>query len=635
MTFGATPAPMSRGTNDVAFRVWAPGARTVEIEVCRSGAAPLVAPLTPDDRELFSASVPAAPGDRYRIRRDDGPLWPDPASRFQPDGVHGASEIIDADAFAWTDAGWRGRPMRDFVIYELHVGTFSASGTFDGVREHLRDLVDLGVTAIELMPIAAFPGRWNWGYDGAALFAPSERYGRPDDLRRLVDAAHAAGISVLLDVVYNHLGPDGAYLAAFAPAVLRSDRDGPWGGALDLDPASGAMLREFFVANAVHWVREYHLDGLRLDATHAIVDGEPSSFVAEVRREVHAAAPGRSVVVIAEDDRNLATIVAPASSGGWNLDGVWADDFHHFVHGHLTGEREGYYADFDGDTASLASAIRDGWFYQGQMSPRLGRPRGTSPAGIPHERFVIATQNHDQVGNRPRGERLNHLVDAQAFVAATAACVLSPETPLLFMGQEWAATSPFQFFTDHAEPLGSQVVEGRQREFASFSSFADRRTIPSPQDPETFNRSKLRWDERQTDAHQRVLSATRLLLRVRREISTSLRHLAAAVAIDGGSLALVYGDGAGQLAHTFIVRLSGRGSTEIDLTASVRTKGRGDEGTGARPDDETWHVMWSTRPIVSGERDSSAVLVRGQRLSVMFAGPGAVMFSRRINEGCG
>jgi maltooligosyltrehalose trehalohydrolase len=453
--FGAVVGP-----DGVRFTLWAPTAQTARAEVERPTGAPLGIPLARGTGGLFEAHTgDATAGDRYRLRIDDQPAWPDPASRFQPDGVHGPSEIVDPSAFVWSDAAWTGRALDELVVYELHVGTFTEAGTFQGVIDRLPELGRLGVTEIELMPVAAFPGRWNWGYDGGALYAPSATYGRPDDLRRLVDAAHGLGLAVLMDVVYNHLGPDGAYLAAFAPTIFAA-HDSPWGGGLDfVDPDS--LLGDFFADNAAHWIREYHIDGLRLDATHAIHDEPVASFPGRVARTARAAAPGRTVLVIAEDSRNLDLIVRGPAEGGQALDAVWADDFHHQVRRHVAGDRDGYYADFGGTMPDLVATMRRGWFYCGQQAPFFGGPRGTDPTGIPLERFVICIQNHDQVGNRAMGERLHHQIDPEAYLAASVLLLLAPETPLLFMGQEWAASSPFQFFTDHDEPLGQLVTEGR------------------------------------------------------------------------------------------------------------------------------------------------------------------------------
>ncbi|HXH06040.1 MAG TPA: malto-oligosyltrehalose trehalohydrolase, partial [Vicinamibacterales bacterium] len=514
--FGAVPVD-----GGARFRVWAPGARAVTV-VVETGAAAGEHALAREPDDTFTAVVGGArPGDRYRLRRDGGPPMPDPASRFQPEGVHGPSEIVDPAAFEWHDTDWPGVAAGDLVLYELHVGTFTPEGTFAAAAARLPYLRDLGVTAIELMPVADFPGRRNWGYDPAALFAPARCYGPPDDLRRLVDTAHALGLAVHLDVVYNHLGPDGAYLAAFSPPFFTDRHRSPWGAGVNLDGPGSAMVRRFLIENALHWLHEYHIDGLRLDATHALADDGPRHFLAELASAVHAAARGRPALVIAEDSRNLAVLVREPDEGGWGLDGVWADDFHHVVRVMLAGDRDGYYADYEGTTAELAATLRDGWLYQGRMSRYLGAPRGSDPRGVPKRKFVIAIQNHDQVGNRAFGDRLHHAIDPAAYRAASALLLLAPETPLLFMGQEWAATTPFLYFTDHGPELGARVSAGRRREFARFAAFRDERArarIPDPQAESTFLASRLRWEEPERPPHGAVLRLYRRLLALRREL---------------------------------------------------------------------------------------------------------------------
>jgi maltooligosyltrehalose trehalohydrolase len=615
--FGARP-----DDGGAEFTLWAPGADAVELAIDRAGRSTVTTRLTQTDDGLWTASVDgAAAGDRYRLRRDDRPFWPDPASRSQPEGVHGPSEVVDPDAFAWTDSEWS-RPDRSLVIYELHVGTFTPDGTFDGVVSRLPYLRDLGITAIELMPIAEFPGRWNWGYDGAALFAPCHRYGRPDDLRRLVDRAHAFGLAVLIDVVYNHLGPDGAYLAAFAPGVIRGDRDSPWGGGLDVEPTTGARLRQFFIANAVHWVREYHADGLRLDATHAIVERGDQTFVAELTDAVRAAVPQRQVLIVAEDDRNLSAIVRPRGEGGWGLDAVWADDFHHQVHVLTTGERDGYFSDFSGTTADLATTVREGWFYRGAYAPYFGGPRGSETAGIPRDRFVICLQNHDQIGNRARGDRLHHLIGLDTYAAASTLWLLAPETPLLFMGQEWAALTPFQYFTDHAEPLASQVVEGRRREFRAFASFGDGEAaaaIPSPQDAATFERSGLRWDELDRDPHDQMVAVYRALLQLRQDMHASGVSLASVDAPDDWTVVLHHQDRQGQPSHLTIVRLGGRDPLpdSPERLAPFRSIGAPTDG---------WTIVFETQTVLMARPTRPASL---GELPDRVDGPGAIVLARR------
>ena len=500
--FGAVPH--SGGTR---FRVWAPSARRAALVLDGH-----TAEMRRQPDGVFEADVPGVgPGARYRVRLDGGAPFPDPASRFQPEGVHGPSEVVDPGAFAWQDAGWRGVAQRDLVFYELHVGTFTPEGTFDGARHRLADLRDLGVTAVELMPVADFPGDRNWGYDPAALWAPSRAYGRPDDLRQFVDEAHRLGLAVFLDVIYNHLGPDGAYAAAFMP-VFTQKHATPWGQAVNLDDAGSAGVRAFFVANALHWLREYHLDGLRLDATHALADDSDPHFLAELADAV-AALPGPARVLVAEDERNLDRLLLPRPEG-YGLDAVWADDLHHQVRNALAGDAAGYYADFAGTTAAdLATTLRQGWFFDGRPKPTTGEPRGTSTKRIRPEQCVVCIQNHDQIGNRPTGDRLTESVTPAEYRAASALLLLAPELPLLFMGQEWAASAPFQFFTDHNAELGPLVSAGRAAEFKDFLDGGVE--VPDPQDEATFRRSRLDWDERERPGHAHTLALYRALLALR------------------------------------------------------------------------------------------------------------------------
>jgi maltooligosyltrehalose trehalohydrolase len=430
--------------------------------------------------------------------------------------VHGPSQVVDPRAYHWADGAWAGLPLEALVFYELHVGTFTPQGTYDGVRERLPYLRDLGITAIELMPLGDFPGRWGWGYDGAALFAPAHTYGRPDDLRRLVDDAHGLGLTVFLDAVYNHFGPDGAYAVAAAPEFLSSRHQTPWGPAVNFDGDAAGAVRAFFIENALHWLCEYHFDGLRLDATQTLIDDGPRHFLAELVAAVRAAG-GRPRILIAEDNRNLALLVGSPEQGGYGLDAVWSDDYHHQVRAILTGEQSGYFVDFTRATADLATIIRRGWLYTGQMSPHFGGPRGTDPGGIPARRFIHFIQNHDQIANRPAGDRLSLVITPAAYRALSALLLCAPQTPLLFMGQEWAASTPFLYFTDHAGDLGRQVSRGRRQEFAAFLGFGD--AVPDPQHPETFARSRLDWDERAAGVHAGTLRCYRDLLEWRRRLS--------------------------------------------------------------------------------------------------------------------
>src|SRR5690554_1834785 len=494
------------------FRVWSPLAQSLDVVIRGKSHR-----MSPTERGYLEIHVPkAGDGDLYRIRLNGDHEFPDPASRYQPQGVHGPSEIVDPAGYSWRDDAWMKIPRDDLVFYELHVGTFTPKGTFDGVRSRLDYLKGLGVTAIELMPVADFPGRWNWGYDHASLYAPSRAYGRPDDLRKLVDEAHQIGLAVFLDVIYNHLGPDGAYAAAFAP-MFTDKHHTPWGRAINLDDVHSDGVRAFFIDNALTWLREYHIDGLRLDAIHAIVDDSPTHFLAELMAAVEAIPTGPTRMLIAEDSRNLNKVVLPRGEGGFGLTATWTDDFHHQIRNFTAGDVDGYFADFAGTTAAdIARTIERGWFYEGQPSRSNGRPRGTETAVVRPSQVVIAIQNHDQIGNRPFGNRLNHDISAAAYRAVSSLLLFAPELPLLFMGQEWAASTPFLFFTDHEEALGRQVSEGRKKEFAEFSGFSA--DVPDPQDEQSFIRSRLDWAETERDPHARILTLYHDLLSFRRRL---------------------------------------------------------------------------------------------------------------------
>jgi maltooligosyltrehalose trehalohydrolase len=504
------------------FRVWAPRARAVEVALAGQGI-----PMAPEGAGPAAARPggwtgwwradveSAGAGTDYAFRVDGGPALPDPRSPWQPAGVHWASRVVDHGAFAWTDARWQPPPLAAGVVYELHVGTFTPAGTFAGVIERLDHLVALGVTHVELMPVAEFSGRRGWGYDGVALYAPHEAYGGPVGLKRLVDACHARGLAVLLDVVYNHLGPTGNYLARFGPYF--TDRYAtPWGDAVNLDGRDSDEVRRFFCDNACMWLRDYHLDGLRLDAVHALLDRSAIHFLEELASEVKAlgAHLGRHLTLVAESDLNDPRLVRSPAVGGYGLDLQWNEDFHHALHALLTGERSGYYADF-GTLADLTSALRHGFAYAGRFSPYRGRRHGRPATGLSGHQLVGCLQNHDQVGNRARGERIGHLVTPGRLRIGAALVLTSPFVPLLFQGEEWGASAPFQYFTDHDEPaLAEAVRTGRRREFAAFGW--DPEAIPDPQDPETFHRSRLDWSEVDREPHRSLLDWYRQLIRLRR-----------------------------------------------------------------------------------------------------------------------
>jgi maltooligosyltrehalose trehalohydrolase len=494
------------------FEVWAPIPERTDL-VLEQG----TVSMTPDGSGWWRADVDdAGPGTRYGFSLDGGPTRPDPRSRSQPGGVDGWSEVVDLSSFEWSAEGWRGLPLRGAVLYELHVGTFTPDGTFDAAIEQLPHLVDLGVDAVELLPVAEFPGRRGWGYDGVDLFAPHHAYGGPVGLARLVDACHAHGLGVVLDVVYNHLGPAGNHLPEFGPYF--SDRHHTnWGPAINFDGPGSDEVRRFVIDNALMWLREYRMDGLRLDAVHAIVDDSACHLLEELATEVDAVAArlGRPVFLIAESDLNDPRFVRSRDAGGHGLDAAWADEWHHALHSVLTGERGGYYEDF-GSFELLAKALRQAWVYDGTWSPHRRRHHGRSPIGLVGHQFVVCAQNHDQIGNRAVGDRLGALVGEGRLRVAAALLLTSPFTPMLFQGEEWGAATPFQYFTDHPDPdLGRAVSEGRRGEFSHFGWSAD--DVPDPQDAATFDRSRLDWSERDREPHAGLLDWYRRLITLRRE----------------------------------------------------------------------------------------------------------------------
>ena len=510
LPLGATYS--SHGNCD--FLLWAPRAKKVDVHIL--GAEDRFCPMNSLPRGYFHARVERAdPGTLYRYRLNREIERPDPASRLQPQGVHGPSEVVEG-RFPWEDDSWRGVPLRDFVLYELHVGTFTQQGDFEAVIPRLPDLKALGITALELMPVAQFPGNRNWGYDGVYPFAVQQSYGGPVGLKRLVNACHRQGIALVLDVVYNHLGPEGNYLADFGPYFTDAYRT-PWGEAVNYDRAQSDEVRRFFVENALHWITEFHIDALRLDAVHAIIDPSARPFLAELGVAVHGEAERqkRRVFLIPESDRNDARLVAALDVGGAGLDAIWNDDFHHALHVLLTGEKNGYYEDF-GSVEQLARAFSEGFVYSGQYSSYRQRSYGNSSLALPAERFVVFSQNHDQVGNRRLGDRLATLVPFASLKLAAGAVLLSPFVPLLFMGEEYGETQPFQYFVSHGDPaLVEAVRNGRGAEFSRFAWSGD---IPDPQDETTFLRSILHWESRSSAQHRLLLALYTELFRLRREL---------------------------------------------------------------------------------------------------------------------
>jgi maltooligosyltrehalose trehalohydrolase len=520
LTRGATV----EADGSVTFSVWCPRRPSVALRLLGAGGRrEREVALERGDGGVFSARVggeAAGPGTDYLLVLPEVGARPDPVSRFQPHGVHGPSRVVAPDSFRWSDGGWSGIPLGDYVLYELHVGTFTDEGTFDGVRGKLDHLRALGITAVELMPVAAFPGARNWGYDGAALYAPHVAYGGPEGLKRLVDACHAAGMAVVLDVVYNHFGPEGSYAGDFGP-YFTARHHTPWGDGLNFDGDGSPEVRRFFVDNALYWLTEYHVDALRLDAIHGIADDSPKHVLAELGEAFHdqAARLGRRAFVIAESDLNDVRVIRPRADAGYGLDAQWNDDFHHSLHAVLTGARRGYFADF-GAVADLAKAVGEGFVYDGRPSVYRRRPHGTSSASEPGERLVHYLQNHDQVANAYQGKRLAALVSAERQKVAAALLFVAPGLPMLFMGQEMAEDAPFHYFTSHTDPeLARAVREGRHAEYlhlleegAGAASWAD------PQAEGTFRESRLRWALADSPPRADMLRFHRELIALRKRL---------------------------------------------------------------------------------------------------------------------
>jgi maltooligosyltrehalose trehalohydrolase len=505
------------------FRVWAPKAEKVTLELLgRSENGSRRIELNKEERGWWTVEVDGVShGDRYYYileneNQDSSLKLPDPRSMWQPEGVHGPSAVVEHERFTWSDESWQAPPLESAVFYEAHVGTFTPEGTFEAVINRLDHLVELGVTHLELMPVAEFPGERGWGYDGVDLFAPYHAYGGPEGLKKLVDACHSKGLAVVLDVVYNHLGPDGNYLSRFGP-YFTSRYSTPWGEAVNLEGKGSDEVRRFFIDNALTWFRDYHIDALRLDAVHSLHDQSATHFLEQLADETAllGAQLGRRLALIAESDLNDPRLIKPVEAGGYGLHAQWNDDFHHALHALLTGEQGGYYQGFGG-LEHLAKCLRMGYVFTGEYSRFRERRHGRPATGIPAHRFLVYIQNHDQIGNRARGKRISHLVSKGRQKIGAALVLTAPFLPLLFQGEEWAASSPFIYFTDHQEPILAEAVrEGRRKEFASFGW--DPEKIPDPQAEETFLNSKLDWDELDREPHREILEWHRDLIRLRRE----------------------------------------------------------------------------------------------------------------------
>jgi len=513
MPFGAELTP----DGQVRFRLWAPSATRVDLVLYARAGASLVLPMSAREVGWFElVTGEARPGTLYRFRIDGKLDVADPASRRNPDDVHGPSEVVDPTSFSWDDAAWRAPAWHEAIVYELHVGTFSEQGTFAGAEQKLDHLAELGVTVIELMPIADFPGTRGWGYDGVLPYAPETAYGTPDELKSLIAAAHRRGIAVMLDVVYNHFGPEGNYLHSYACQFFTERHHTPWGAGINYDGPDSRVVRDFFIHNALYWLEEYHFDGLRFDAVHAIRDDSDVHLMKEIAASVRDG-PGkeRPVYLVLENGANEARLLGPEGAPG-TFDAQWDDDVHHCFHNILTGESDGYYADYAAKPhALLCRSLAEGFAYQGEMSGHEGHRRGERSAHLPPTAFVTFLQNHDQIGNRAFGERLGRLVsNEEALRAATAIVLLAPSPPMLFMGEEWSAPEPFPYFCDFEPGLAAQVREGRKREFARFTQFG--KEIPDPNAASTVQSARLDWSRLAEAAHARWLDHYRRLIAVRK-----------------------------------------------------------------------------------------------------------------------
>jgi len=500
------------GGGGAHFRVWAPKRKRVDVLIGDD----TIALDREDDGYFSGVANKAGDGSRYRLRLDGGESFPDPASRFQPDGPHGASQVVDPSRFKWQDGDWRGLDGTRQIVYEMHIGTFTRGGTFAAAAEELAELAGLGITLIELMPVAEFPGKFGWGYDGVDLFAPYHGYGTPDDFRAFVNRAHQENVGVVLDVVYNHLGPDGNYLRQFSDTYFTTRHRTDWGEAINYHDDGSGPVREMVLANARHWIEEYHLDGLRLDATDSVYDSSSPHLLEEIGVVARRAAGGRAIIVIAENEAQESRLVRPRDKDGFGLDMIWNDDFHHSALVAATGRREAYFTDYRGTPQELLSAVKRGFLYQGQRYTWQKKRRGTSTSDIPLHRFVHFLQNHDQVANSGDGKRLHQLTSPGRYRALTALFLLAPETPLLFQGQEFGASAPFLYFADHVPEIGALVRRGRREFLAQFPSLAEpdvQRSLADPGSPDTFERSRIDLGERQRHATHYALHRDLIAIR--------------------------------------------------------------------------------------------------------------------------
>jgi maltooligosyltrehalose trehalohydrolase len=589
---GAEPVP----GGGVHFRVWAPARQAVEVVLGEKETSSF--PLTAEPQGYFSGRLPeATAGTLYRFRLDGEGPFPDPASRFQPEGPHGPSQVVDPAAFAWSDAAWQGGAgvdPRAAVLYEMHIGTFTREGTWAAAAAELPALAALGVTILEILPVADFPGRFGWGYDGVGLFAPTRLYGDPDALRRFVDQAHAAGLGVILDVVYNHLGPDGNYLTRFTPAYFSERHHTDWGVAINFDGRDSSGVRELYLANARYWMLEYHLDGLRLDATQDIHDDSPDPILACLAREVRRAGEPKRTYLVAENEPQHTRLVRPPEAGGYGLDALWNDDFHHSAIVALTGHSEAYYTDYRGTPQELVSAAKYGYLYQGQRYSWQKKRRGTPGLELPPWAFVSFLENHDQVANSLRGERLHARTSPGRLRALTALLLLGPAAPMLFQGQEFGSSAPFVYFADHEPDLARRVRAGRHRflaQFPSFDSDESRSAVPDPGAAETFASCKLDFTERETHAALYALHRDLLALR-RNDPVLALRGRIDGAVLGPAALVLRFFNAEGGVGEDRLLLVN----LDIDLPLAPAP-----EPLLAPPEDRRWGLLWSSEsPLYGG-----------------------------------
>lgn len=580
------------GKGSGLFRVWAPGKVAVELVLEGDGGERSVS-LASEQNGYFSAAVPdVTPGTlyRYRLNKSDR-LIPDPASRFQPNGPHGSSQIVDPAAFSWTDSEWRGRALEGAVVYEMHIGTFTPEGTWNAAAEQLPELADLGISIIELMPVAEFPGRFGWGYDGVGLFAPTRLYGRPDDFRRFVNRAHELGLAVILDIVYNHVGPDGNYLHEYSADYFTDRYKNEWGQPMNFDGRNSGPVREFFMCNAAYWVQEFHLDGFRVDATQQMFDASPEHILTAIQRRVRQAAPDRITILLAENEPQDSNLVRSEGQGGSGFDGLWNDDFHHSAMVALTGRSDAYYSDYKGSPQEFISTAKSGFLYQGQYYSWQKKNRGTPALDVPSHCFVNYIQNHDQIANSAHGHRCHVLTSPALYRAMTALFLLSPGTPMLFQGQEFAASSHFLYFADHTPELAQAVWQGRSEflsQFKTLASLETRKSLPAPHDPATFESCKLDFSERQK--HKEAYSLHRDLLRLRqRDPCLSSRSFR----IDGAILE----------DKAFVIRFFHNGGMDRLLVVNLANDVHllpSSEPLLAPPAGRRWTLLWSSEDLAYG-----------------------------------